>query len=402
MMKTAKKIRLQPAMNSDAARKVMAALQTDVQPGAAYFVGGCVRDAILELGVEDVDIATVFVPEKVVELLEVSGIKAIPTGIEHGTITAVIDDQCFEITTLRKDVQTFGRHADVEFSSDYLEDAKRRDFTINTLLTDLEGHIYDPLDCGLNDLNEGRVRFVGDPDLRIKEDYLRILRFFRFYDRYENGDPDQDALIACKANANQLASLSKERIGQEFFKILSGDNCVDIIKLMFSCNVLNGLSDSAYNDSALNKLVSLQKEFELHDCLARLLMISRDQDKFDEFFVLSVKQKKHIKAMSEVLDGHDVFDLQQAKKMIYLYEQNAALQAFLIMMSLGETNIDIRELLHWQAPEFPLRGNDLIKAGVLEGPELGKTLSEIEQWWLDQGMLPDRQSCLEKLNQNLN
>jgi poly(A) polymerase len=202
--------------------KLLAAL--GAAEGLTRYVGGAVRDDLLDLPVNDVDFATRLRPEQVVERLQSAGLKAVPTGIEHGTITAVSDGHPYEVTTLRRDVETFGRHATVSFTDDWKEDAARRDFTINALTADpLSGEIFDYFE-GLDDLAQRRVRFIGDPFDRIAEDHLRILRFFRFHARFGVGAPDSAALDACTARANDLMALSRERIADELLKLLAVDD----------------------------------------------------------------------------------------------------------------------------------------------------------------------------------
>lgn len=183
------------------------------------FVGGCVRNTLLSQKVEDIDLATQLTPDKVTSLLEDASVKVIPTGLDHGTVTAVIDGKAFEITTLRQDVETDGRHAVIRFSESWEEDARRRDFTINALYMDMNGGVYDPLDQGLADIESQTFVFVGDAEQRIKEDYLRILRYFRFHALYGKGDMDTHALDACRKHAGRVEGLSRERITQEFLKI---------------------------------------------------------------------------------------------------------------------------------------------------------------------------------------
>ena len=204
----------------------------------ALFVGGCVRNLLLDKSVEDIDIATVLSPDNVMQALGDEGVKVIPTGIEHGTVTAVIGEQVYEITTLRQDTQADGRRAVVEFTDCWVEDARRRDFTMNTLLMDLKGNVFDPLNSGVSDIDARKVRFVGNAAQRIEEDHLRILRFFRFSALYGAGEFDAEGLRACEAGAENISKLSRERITQEFFKIIASDKPADVIKVMFEHGVL--------------------------------------------------------------------------------------------------------------------------------------------------------------------
>ncbi|PZQ43290.1 MAG: hypothetical protein DI551_12400 [Micavibrio aeruginosavorus] len=216
--------------------KIMRVLGGYADEPEALFVGGCVRNLLLGLPVSDLDIATIHPPLQVIEKLKNDGIRFIPTGLEHGTVTAFIDDAKFEITTLRKDIETDGRHAVIAFTDKWEEDAKRRDFTINTLLASPQGMVFDPLERGIDDLEMRLVKFVGNPQERIAEDYLRILRFFRFYAQYGSGAPDKEALGACADNAAKISLLSKERVTQEILKIVSVANCCLLIACHLRCS----------------------------------------------------------------------------------------------------------------------------------------------------------------------
>ncbi|MEE8534186.1 MAG: CCA tRNA nucleotidyltransferase, partial [Alphaproteobacteria bacterium] len=222
-------------MKAPATRAVVDALTAD--SAEVRFVGGCVRDAVAGRKVTDVDIATPDPPETVTRLLEAAGIRVVPTGIAHGTVTAVIRHRHFEITTLRRDVETYGRRAKVAFTDDWTADAARRDFTINALFCDPDGTLYDPFG-GIDDLDAGRVRFVGDAVKRIKEDVLRLLRFFRFYAHYGRPPPDAEALAACRAMARALPGLSGERVSAELLRLLAAPDPAAVLALMIEAEVL--------------------------------------------------------------------------------------------------------------------------------------------------------------------
>jgi poly(A) polymerase len=246
-------------MISPESRAVFSALQNKAAHPQVLFVGGCVRNAVLGLPPGDCDLATIHPPFEVTRRLEDVGIKVVPTGIDHGTVTAVVDGKPFEITTLRRDVETDGRHAVVSFTQDWSLDAQRRDFTINTLLADGAGNLYDPTGDGLSDLEAGRVVFVGDPVQRIAEDYLRILRFFRFYAFYGRGRPDAAALAACRAAAGKIADLSRERVTQEILKIIAADGAADILEIMAAQNVMKDFVHPQCKIANLAMLAGLQK-----------------------------------------------------------------------------------------------------------------------------------------------
>ena len=229
--------------------RVMDALARAGGEDAARFVGGCVRNALLRRPVADIDIATVLTPDAVAAALQAAGIKAVPTGLAHGTVTAVVDGRPFEITTLRRDVETDGRHAVVAFTADWGEDAARRDFTMNALYADLEGQVFDPTGEGLGDLRNGAVRFVGDPAARITEDALRILRFFRFHALYGRGRADAAALAACAEGRDLIARLSIERIAKELLGLFGAEDPRPAVRLMAGAGVL-GLTLPEANDLA--------------------------------------------------------------------------------------------------------------------------------------------------------
>ena len=216
-------------------RAVLEALMADGKP--ARLVGGCVRDALAGRPVTDVDIATPETPPRVIDLLRAAGLKAVPTGVEHGTVTAVVRGKPFEVTTLRRDVTTDGRHAVVAFTDDWTEDAARRDFTMNALSADPDGRVHDPFD-GVADLAAGRVRFVGEARARIREDVLRILRFFRFHAHYGKGAPDADGLAACRELAPLLPRLSAERVATELLKLLKAPDAAATVRMMREAGIL--------------------------------------------------------------------------------------------------------------------------------------------------------------------
>jgi poly(A) polymerase len=236
------------------------------------FVGGCVRDAALGRAVADVDIATRDRPEVVSALLEAARLKVVPTGLKHGTVTAVVKGHHFEITTLRRDVETFGRHARVEFTDDWAADAARRDFTMNAMFLSVDGTLYDPFG-GLADLEAGHVRFVGDARQRIEEDVLRLLRFFRFHARYGRGAPDADGLAACRALAHLVPTLSAERVRDETLKLLKAPAPADVLRLMAREDILGRYLAEARNFDRLAALVQLVPEHAAPDALRRLAAV---------------------------------------------------------------------------------------------------------------------------------
>lgn len=389
-LKPAATIPPQKWMKSASTRAVMDALGE----GNALFVGGCVRNAVLGIPVEDIDIATKLTPDDVIAKLNAAGIKTIPTGIDHGTVTAVVEGQGFEITTLRKDVATDGRRATVAFSTDWQEDAERRDFTMNTLLADGEGNIYDPLGRGLDDLKAGRVVFVGEAKQRIAEDILRILRFFRFYALYGKGDPDHYCLEACREFAGKIPELSKERIAQEFLKIISVDNPMDILSLMFENNVLSELQFKETKLPVFKYICDFQMRYGLGFVASRLYALAgfslENVEAMENLLLLPKVFKKDMQAIDKILQFPGLSDDHSVKVAIYDYGRVPTAQALMIELATDRVMngyvpkaIDI--IQNWDVPDFPLRGEDLIKEGFKPGPELGDELTRRERAWVDNG-----------------
>lgn len=399
MFKPSTQINPQPWMTAPETAAVMEALGAGGAEPQALFVGGCIRNAILGREVTDIDIATTLVPGEVIEKIRKAGLKAVPTGIQHGTVTAVTGGKAFEITTLRRDVETDGRRAVVSFTKDWAEDAQRRDFTMNTLLADADGNIYDPTGRGLDDLRAGRVAFVGDPAQRIAEDYLRILRFFRFHAAYGSGAPDAAGLDAARMASDKIERLSKERITQEFLKILSFDNAPDALDLMFKNEVMNDLPDRQYDAAVLSDLCVLQKEGGVN-VMARLCVLSGTPDNVWKYFIFSNTQKSEYEALLCVSRSLDSISEKSIKSLIYNHGNELASQATMIFMARrGRKDFStIKKMCDWRAPAFPIGGEDIKKElGLKPGPQVGKILKEVEEWWVDQDFRPDRKECLEKV-----
>ncbi len=356
------------------------------------FVGGCVRDAALDIDVDDIDIATKLAPDIVMEILSAAGIRVIPTGIDHGTVTAVIGNYSYEITTLRHDVKTDGRHAVVAYTDCWVQDALRRDFTINTLLMDLKGNIYDPLGNGIKDLDAHNVCFVGNAEQRIKEDYLRILRFFRFSAIYGAGEFDNEGLIACKKHADNIKSLSRERITQEFFKIIASDKPYDVLNIMFEHGILR---EFKFTGSKLfEHFCGFQSRYKLNALSSRLFVMA-DMDfgniKIMSKFILFPKVFiKDMKAISGALSLPDLSSDHAVRECVYRFGRVATAQSLMIelaqdrvMNSYAPKALDIVQ--NWDIPNFPISGADLIKRGMLPSPELGAELSRLEDEWIKGG-----------------
>jgi len=359
--------------------------------GNAMFVGGCVRNALLGMDVTDIDIATKHKPDKVIEILKGEGIKVIPTGIDHGTVTAVINKQPFEITTLRKDIATDGRRAVVAFAETWEEDAQRRDFTMNTLLADAKGCIYDPTGQGLHDLEKRKVVFVGDAEQRIQEDILRILRFFRFHAIYGEGAPEDKALKACAKYADKIKTLSKERITQEFLKIISVDNPVEILALMFDNNVLKEFVFDEASLETLEHLCTFQNRYNLAFVASRIFTLAgfslQNVDAMQGLLLLPKVFKKDMQAIDAVLNLPDLSNEHAVKVAIYKHGRLATAQSLMIELATdrvmnGDAPTAIGIIQKWDIPNFPLTGEDLMKQGISQGPELGAELERLEANWI--------------------
>ncbi len=374
-----------PWMSDERSVRLMKVLGGYKVKPESLFVGGCVRNALLDKRVNDIDIATVYKPLEVIEKLKAAGIRFVPTGLDHGTITALVDDLSYEITTLRKDIETDGRYAVIAFSTEWKEDAQRRDFTINTLLAGADGSIYDPTGQGLSDLEARRVVFVGEADGRIAEDYLRILRFFRFYAEYGVGAADPAALAACRKHADKLSLLSRERITQEFLKILAVHHAASILSLMFSQDVLKDIG-KGFKEPVMEHICALQVKFESVDVIARLCVLSNMKgESFEERLVLSNAQKKNLKLFAESFSLIKSVSKKKIRELVYRFGNASALQGYFLHQSQKQQPPDFEMIdiaRYWQAPEFPVKADSLIEAGVPRGPELGKKLSELEEKWI--------------------
>jgi poly(A) polymerase len=365
--------------------KIMRALGAYEAEPQALFVGGCVRNSLLGRPVSDIDIATVHQPLAVIEKLKAAGIRYVPTGLDHGTVTAIVEDVCFEVTSLRRDIDTDGRYAVIAFTTKWEEDAQRRDFTINTLLAGMDGAVYDPTAAGLEDIEKRRVAFVGEPAQRIAEDYLRILRFFRFYAQYGEGAPDKAALDACAEKAGKISSLSRQRVTQEFLKTLAVANPAPVLRLMFSKGILSDVGKE-FKEVEMERLCDLQARYDARDIMARMFTVAgMKANCFEERFTLSNAQKRQIEVFAQGAEIAKSVSKKRMRELVYRVGNAAALQVYFLYLSKNDRLPDI-ELIeiarYWQPPTFPVKAEDLIRAGVMQGPALGRTLKEQEGKWI--------------------
>ena len=368
-------------------RRLIDAFAKDAE--ALRFVGGAVRDALLGRDVIDVDAATTLLPEETIDMLKVAGIQAIPTGLKHGTVTAVIDGKHFEITTLRTDVACDGRHADVEFTSDWEQDAKRRDFTMNALFLSPDGTLFDYVN-GQTDALAGRVAFIGDAETRISEDYLRILRLFRFQAYYGKLPLDAIAVAACQKNAHHITSLSGERIAHEMLRLLSAKRSALVLAIMMNADVLKYAMD--YSIDHLHVLEMLETQTPGAAALVKLAALLMDTDDAVEAsgrvtarWKLSNSEAKHLRQLllSQAALVPDTSLAQQKKLLrqvgadmfvgaVILAAARTGLPTLLAMAKLVDT---------WPVPQFPVRGEDLIAIGIKPSKTMGEKLKQLEAQW---------------------
>lgn len=400
-------------MTAPEARGVLEALAAD--GGEARFVGGCVRDALLGRPVRDLDIATDAPPGRVMELLRGAGLKVVPTGIGHGTVTAVSGGRPFEITTLRRDVETDGRRAVVAFTDDWREDAARRDFTMNAMSLSSDGTLHDYFG-GADDARAGLVRFVGEPELRIREDVLRILRFFRFQAHYgrisPDAAPDAAGLRACVALAGLLPTLSGERVRTELLRLLEAADPVPVWRLMTETGVLAPLLPEASDVSRLEAMVGLERaEGRAPDALRRLAALLPDDARtaagIGERLKLSNRERDRLCALArppaEIRPMSDGPVNRRALRRV-----GAGRFVDHLLMTAATQHLDRAAIepamalaAAWRPVTFPLKGRDLLRRGVAPGPDMGRLLAGIEAWWEEHDYQPGRDACLDELDRRL-
>ena len=361
--------------------------------GVLRFVGGAVRDAIAGIKGFDLDLATDLSPDELVEACEENGLRTIPIGIKFGTVGVLIDNQVLEVTSLRKDVKTDGRHAEVVFTSDWNEDASRRDLTINAVYADEKGNVFDYYN-GVDDLEKGIVRFIGSANQRIKEDYLRILRFFRFYSIFGKAPIDRKALEACKENRDGLKQLSMERIRDELFKLFLTPKVVETLQIMYDNEILSYVFPDTHYLEELDFLVNtidvkdlpnapLRRLFILYNpntalaenLAARLRMSNKQREDF-------VSWAKHHPFFEELLEEKSL------RRLTYLHGNDFCRDKLILLSALNRRVLpDLKQRLAHIAqisiPEFSVKGRDVIAAGIKDNRKIGEVLNELEQIWID-------------------
>ena len=415
------KLHDQDWMNSTETLKVISALSASGTK--VRFVGGCIRDALSKRKVEDIDIGTPDPPETVLNLLKAHKIKAVPTGISHGTITALINNKKFEITTLRRDVKTDGRHANVSFSEDWIIDAKRRDFTINALSATPKGLVYDPFQ-GITDLKNGKVTFIGHPEDRINEDYLRIIRYYRFNGIFSKRFSKNQSREACRKAAPHLVALSKERIRDELFKILLIDNPAKIIQIMKDDGILEIILPEAKNIKQLNTLNKIQtqilktKYVRLEPVLSLAALTNVDLEEtisMTRRLRLSKIQSHHFRklSLSETRINPDMGEISELK---FFQHAEADFILSLILLAWSKelcrnVKISSDRARKWSSflersrkflkINFPITGKDVMDLGITSGPLVGLILMAVEGWWKNDGLTANRQECLNRLKKEI-
>jgi poly(A) polymerase len=409
-------------LTAPATRAVFAALAAAGHEARA--VGGCVRNALIGEAVADIDLATPAEPEAVLAAGRAAGLHAVPTGIEHGTVTLVSSGVPHEVTTLREDVETFGRHARVAFTADWAADARRRDFTMNALYCDAEGRVHDPLGQGLADLARRRVRFIGDPHARIREDYLRILRFFRFHATYGDGAIDRAGLAASVAERAGLRQLSAERVGAEFLKLSAAPRVVDAVETMRTHGLLVGVLGVAPRPARLAALVGLERALGLAGepvlrLAALAVAIPEDARNLATRLRLSGAVRAGLEALADPWHRPSPATTDRALRAA-VYRQGKAVARARLLLAATETRMGAglhaagpheaeldRSLARWRAmlalvetwtpPKLPIGGADVLALGARPGPEVGAILAALEARWLGDDFSTDEATLRAEL-----
>lgn len=368
---------------AEATVAVLDALEAAGGPGCVRFVGGCIRNALMGQPVDDIDLSTTLAPEAVVAALKAAGLKSVPTGLAHGTVTAIARRQPFEITTLRQDVSTDGRNATVAFTEDWDQDAARRDFRLNALYADRTGRIFDPTGQGLADAAAGHIVFVGDPETRIQEDYLRILRFFRFHAWYGRGDPDAAGLAACTALHSGMARLSAERVSKELLKLLAAPDPRVAVRAMSDSGVLAQIMPVPVSLARFEAMVAVSVDVALR--LSALLPETTEavMKAAVALRLSNALRNRLIDAVSDAVaptaTGADI------RAMLYRAERQAVLDR-LARTAADHPDADLGSLSDiardWPIPRLPVGGREVARAGIAAGPDTGRILKAFEDGWI--------------------
>jgi poly(A) polymerase len=363
--------------------------------GETRVAGGAVRNALLGVAVADVDLATVLLPEEVMAISKAAGFGVHPTGLDHGTVTVTYHKAAFEVTTLRRDVETDGRHAVVSFTTNWAEDAERRDFTINAMYCDAVGKIFD-YTKGYQDIQKRKLRFVGEASERIKEDYLRILRFFRFHAWYGKNAPDKHGLLACVKLKSGLKKLSVERVRQELLKLLVAPQAIKTLQLMAETGLLKIILPYTDQWKALDRLPA--------DAMLRLFVLARVPKKLKEQLRLSNEDAARLDAMAAAPDLSPALNDSERRRVLYQLGASGWRDAVHLSLAHSKAKLDdlawlaLLELATtWVPPRLPVKGTDLIGVGLHPGPKMGQILSALEDWWVANDFTPTRQDLMARV-----
>ena len=397
-------------MTAPPTRAVIAALEAAGGAGCARFVGGCVRNALLKRPIDDIDIATTLTPDQVTKALRNAGLKAAPTGVDHGTVTAIAQGRPFEVTTLRRDVETDGRRAVVAFTNEWAEDAQRRDFRLNALYADPNGKLYDPTAGGLADARAGRVVFVGEPDARIREDALRILRFFRFHAWYGKGEPDAAGLAACALLRELARNLSAERVWAELKKLLTAEDPRAAVRLMAQTGVLAVVLPESRGLERFERLVGIETEMLFtEDALLRLAALLPDEPAVAASLAARLRlsnaeRDRLIAALTPEPRLVSYLSPKETRRLVYRMGASAFCDRVTLAWAASDrpaATTQWRALLPtaqgWTPPSFPLTGEEVMAAGVPKGPLVGEVMREVEAWWIDNDFPSDKLALIERL-----
>jgi poly(A) polymerase len=380
-------------LNEPRLQEVMAVIMRG--GGEVRVAGGAVRNALLGVPIADVDLATTMLPADVMRVCRAAGFGVHPTGFEHGTVTVVNSGAPFEVTTLRRDVETDGRRAVVAFTSDWAEDAVRRDFTMNAMYCDATGKIYDFTD-GYADLLRNRIRFVGDAKMRIKEDYLRVLRFFRFHARFGKGAPDKTGLAACAKLKSGLKKISAERVRQEMFKLVVAPRAVPTLKIMAASGVLKAIIPYTDDWQLVGRLPD--------DAVLRLYGLAKKPEELKDILRLSNVEAQRIDDLLAAPDLSPRLKPQEQRAMLYHLGGQAWADVVQLNWARGRASkadpkwqalLDLPK--RWPIPKLPINGQDMLAAGIASGPQMGEMLRELEDWWVARDFLATREELLERL-----
>jgi len=396
-----------PWLRAAETQALIAALEA-ARPGGSRFVGGCVRNTLMGREVDDIDIATQLTPDRVTEIAQAAGFAAHPTGVEHGTVTVVVNHKPFEVTTLRRDVSTDGRRATVAFTESWEEDAQRRDFRMNALYAAPDGSIHDPTGGGLEDARAGRVIFIGDAHQRIREDYLRILRFFRFNAWYARGPIDPHGLHACADLVGGLDTLSVERVWKEVKKLLAAPDPRAAWEGMTAIEVRARALPEMNNEPRFDALCSIEADLLLPvDAMTRVAASLPDQASAQALarrLKLSNEERgRLIAALGDDVKLASYMSLREMRRAIYMLGNEAFRDRVMLAWAGvgGDKAQQWRALVAhgqmWTAPRLPLTGDEVMAAGVPPGPKVGAVMREVEAWWIDADFPDDKLSIIERL-----